>query len=106
MPPERLADSITCRPAACSGCGAHLDGDDPEPMRHQVAEAPAIRPEVVEYRLHRLTYTGCGKTTRASLPEGVPCGSFGPRLRAILSLLAAEFRLARRPIRRLARTLL
>ena len=106
VPPEQLTDTITCKPAACSGCGATLDGSDPRPIRPQVAEVPPIRPEVIEYQLHRLTCPGCGVTTRGPLPEGVPTGSFGPRLRATLSLLAAEFRLAKRPIPRLARTLL
>ncbi len=106
VPPEQLADTITCKPAACSGCGGALDGSDPQPIRHQVAEVPPVRPVVIEYQLHRLTCPGCGKTTRGPLPEGVPGGSFGPRLRAMLSLLAAEFRLAKRPVQRLARTML
>ncbi len=106
VPAEQLADTITCKPTTCLGCGAGLDGSDPKPIRHQVAEVPPIRPTVIEYQLHRLSCAGCGVTTRGSLPEGVPTGSFGPRLRALLSLLAAEFRLAKRPVRRLASTLL
>ena len=106
VPPEQLADTITCKPTACSGCGEALDGADPQPIRHQVAEIPPIRPEVIEYQIHRLTCPDCGTTTRAPLPEGVPSGSFGPRLRALLSLLAAEFRLAKRPVQRLARNVL
>ena len=38
-------------------------------------------------------------------PKAFPTGSFGPRLQAILSLLAGE-RLAKRPIQRLARNVL
>ena len=106
VPPEQLADTIARKPDACVGCGHALDGSDPKPIRHQVAEVPPIRPVVIEYQLHRLTCPGCGTTTRGSLPEGVPSGSFGPRLRAMLSLLAAEFRLAKRPVQRLARTML
>ena len=106
VPPDQLADTVTCKPAACSGCGEALDGSDPQPIRHQVAEVPPIRPVVIEYQLHRLTCPGCGVMTRGPLPEGVPAGSFGPRLRALLSLLAAEFRLAKRPVQRLARTVL
>ena len=106
VPPEQLADTITCKPTACSGCGHDLDGSDPQPLRHQVAEIPSSRPVVVEYQVHRLTCPDCGVTTRAPLPEGVPSGSFGPRLRALLSLRAGEFRLAKRPIQRRASTLL
>ena len=71
-----------------------------------MAEVPPIRPEVIEYQLHRLTCTKCGFITKGSLPAGVPRGGFGPRLHALLSLLAAEFRLAKRPVQRLAKNVL
>lgn len=104
VPPDQLADTITCRPRACAGCGHALDGTDPTPHRHQVAEIPPIQPTVIEYQVHRLACPGCGVITAGPLPEGVPTGSFGPRLHAMLSLFAAEFRLAKRPVQRLART--
>ena len=106
VPPEQLADTITCKPAACVGCGHALDGTDPSPHRHQVAEVPPIRPVVVEYQIHRLACPGCGVVTPGTLPQGVPTGSFGPRLHALLSLFAAEFRLAKRPVQRLAQSAL
>ena len=106
VPPEQLLDTITCKPAACSGCGQALDGSDPTPHRHQVAEIPPVQPVVIEYRVHRLSCPGCGVVTTGVLPERVPTGSFGPRLQALLSLFAAEFRLAKRPIQRLARSVL
>ena len=71
-----------------------------------MAEVPPIRPEVIEYQLYRLTCTKCGFITKGSLPAGVPRGGFGPRLHALLSLLAAEFRLAKRPVQRLAKNVL
>ena len=106
VPPEQLADTIPCKPTACAGCGLALDGTDPTPHRHQVAEVPPIRPVVVEYQIHRLTCPGCGVSTPGNLPVGIPTGSFGPRLHALLSLFAAEFRLAKRPVQRLARSVL
>ena len=106
VPPEQLHDTLTCKPTCCVGCGGVLDGSDPQPVRHQVAEIPPVRPEVIEYQIHRLTCPGCGATTDGSLPEGVPRGSFGPRLRATLGLLAGEFRLAKRPVQRLAKNFL
>ncbi|MBX6315315.1 MAG: transposase [Isosphaeraceae bacterium] len=45
--------------------------------------------------------SGCGATTRADLPPGVPSGPFGPRLRAILAMFAGSYRLAKRPIQQL-----
>ena len=104
VPPDQLADTIACMPTTCVGCGQALDGSDPDPHRHQVAEIPPVRPVVVEYQVHRLTCPGCGAVTPGTLPEGVPTGSFGPRLHATLSLWAAEFRLAKRPVQRLAQT--
>ena len=106
VPPEQLADTVTCKPTACVGCGHALEGSDPTPHRHQVAEIPPVRPTVIEYQVHRLACPGCGVVTAGPLPEGVPTGSFGPRLHALLSLFAAEFRLAKRPIQRLAQSVL
>src|SRR4051812_73530 len=102
VPPERLRGTFEVKPPHCAGCGTALQGEDPEPMRHQVAEVPPVRPDVDEYRLHRLTCSCCGTTTRAGLPAGVPTGPFGPRLRAILAMFAGSYRLAKRSIQQLA----
>jgi transposase len=106
VPPEQLRHVIDCKPPECRWCHQVLQGDDPEPIRHQVAEVPPVRPTVDEYRLHRLTCPRCRTSTCATLPPGVPQGSFGPRLRAILSVLAGGYRLGKRPIRQLASDLL
>jgi transposase len=106
VPPERLRQVIECKPPSCRCCGLDLHGDDPEPLRHQVAEVPPIEPTVDEYRLHRLECPRCSISTCATLPPGVPTGAFGPRLRAILSVLAGAYRLGKRPIRQLASDLL
>src|SRR5512135_835083 len=106
VPPEQLRQVIECKPPRCRWCGDDLRGDDPEPIRHQVAEVPPIQPVVDEYRLHRLRCPRCGTSTCATLPPGVPAGAFGPRLRAILSVLAGAYRLGKRPIRQLADDLL
>src|SRR4051812_25705152 len=102
VPPEQLRQVIECKPPECRWCHQELQGDDPEPIRHQVAELPPVKPTVDEYRLHRLTCPRCRTSTCATLPPGVPTGAFGPRLRAILSVLAGGYRLGKRPIRRLA----
>jgi transposase len=106
VPPEQLRQVIECRPPRCRWCGDDLHGDDPAPLRHQVAEVPPMQPVVDEYRLHRLKCPRCGTSTCATVPPGVPTGAFGPRLRAILSVLAGAYRLGKRPIRRLADDLL
>jgi transposase len=106
VPPEQLRQVIECKPPHCRWCGHDLHGDDPDPLRHQVAEVPPIQPVVDEYRLHRLRCPRCGTPTCAVLPPGVPTGAFGPRLRAILSVLAGAYRLGKRPIRQLTFDLL
>src|SRR4051794_15664080 len=106
VPPEGLRQVVECRPPSCRWCGDVLAGDDPEPIRHQVAEVPPVQPVVDEYRLHRLRCPRCRTTTCAKLPPGVPTGAFGPRLRAVLSVLAGAYRLGKRPIRQLASDLL
>lgn len=105
-PPEQVRQVIDCKPPQCRWCHQKLQGDDPQPIRHQVAEVPPVQPTVDEYRLHRLTCPRCRTSTCATLPPGVPQGAFGPRLRAILSVLAGGYRLGKRPIRQLAFDLL
>jgi transposase len=105
VPSEQIKQTIPLRPSACRKCGQALHGEDPQPCRHQVAEIPPVEAEVTEYRLHRLTCTACGTRTCASLPAGVPTGAFGPRLQALLAILAGGYRLGKRPIRQLAHDL-
>src|SRR5438270_5022599 len=105
VPPEQVQQTIPLKPPACRKCGQALSGEGPHPRRHQVAEIPPVRAEVTEYRLHRLNCTACGTRTCAPLPAGVPTGAFGPRLQALLAVLAGAYRLGKRPIRQLAHDL-
>ena len=105
VPPERVDGITECKPDHCRRCGHDLGGDDPQPLIQQVAEIPPIRPVVTEYRLHRLDCPRCGTTTCGALPTGVPTGAFGPRLHAMLSLLAGGYRLGQRPLQQMTRDL-
>jgi transposase len=102
VPPDQLRQVIDCQPPGGRWCGQPLQGNDPEPIRHQVAEVPPVTPVVDEYRLHRLRCPRRRTSTCATLPPGGPRGAFGPRLRAILGVLAGGYRLGKRPIRQLA----
>lgn len=95
--PEQVRETIPCKPTACRRCGKPLTGNDPAPLRHQVAELPVVVPDVVEYQLHRLTCPCCHTSTCGALPPGVR-GQFGPRLEATLALLAGRYRLGLRPL--------
>lgn len=91
VPEMQCQRVIPLKPDTCQGCGAALNGDDPDPIRHQVWEIPEPQPEITEYQRHRLTCS-CGCTTCGELPVGVPDHCSGPRLVAIAALLLALFR--------------
>lgn len=93
---EPTRPPVALQPAACRQCGRPLTGADPRPLRHQVLELPACRPDVTEYHLHRLGCAHCGRTTCAALPAGVPAGGQGPRLQAAVALLTGAYRLSKR----------
>lgn len=94
------------RPTECRRCGERLKGNDPDPLRHQVWELPEIKPIVTEYQRHRLECSGCGETTCADLPPGVPQGQSGPRLIAFTALLMAYYRQSKRRTAEFLSTLL
>ena len=97
VPPGQVSETIPCKPATCRRCGKPLAGNDPTPLRHQVAELPVVVPNVVEYQLHRLICPCCHTSTCGTLPPGIK-GHFGPRLEATLALLAGRYRLGLRPV--------
>jgi transposase len=104
VPSDLVQQTIPCKPLVCRRCGRFLTGSDPTPLRHQVAELPLVRPDVVEYQLHRLVCPCCHTSTCGRLPPEVR-GQFGPRLEATLALLAGRYRLGLRPVVALAKDL-
>ena len=106
IPAEECDDVQPLKPTECRRCGERLAGSDPEPLRHQVWELPEIKPLVTEYQRHRLTCDGCGETTCAPLPVGVPEGQSGPRLMAFTALLMAYYRQSKRRTAEFLTTLL
>jgi transposase len=103
---EPTQPPIPVKPPACRRCGRALTGTDPQPLRHQVIELPVFRPDVIEYQLHRLSCSGCGCTTCATLPLGVPTGGQGPRLQGTVALLTGAYRLSKRQVESLCADLL
>jgi len=96
---------VAVLPERCCRCQRRLRGRDPNPRIHQVIELPEIRPHVTDYELHELGCTGCGARTRASLPDGVPAGAFGPRLAATVALCSGRYRMPKRTVKELLRDL-
>jgi transposase len=98
VPPERVTRTHVIKPKGCRRCGGALEGDDPDPHRHQVVEVPKVEATVDEYQLHALVCSRCGISTRATLPPGVPSGNFGPRLQAIVAVSSGAYRMSKRGI--------
>lgn len=102
IPPEQCDDVVVLKPTACRRCGKSFRSDnhraDLEPLRHQVWELPEIKPRVTEYQQHRLTCCGCGESTCAELPDGVPTCTAGPRLVALTAMLMGCFRQSKRRV--------
>lgn len=96
LPVAEVDAVLPVRPSHCRQCGAALGGDDPHAHRHQVMEIPPVRAQVTEYQLHTLRCPRCGTLTEAAWPEGVPTGTVGPRLQALVALLGGGYRLSRR----------
>jgi transposase len=84
-------ETVEHRPERCRKCGRALSDEDRavgRPARHQVVELPDTIVVTTEQRLHKVRCPGCHTHTRATLPEGVEPGAFGPRLRATVVMLA------------------
>lgn len=99
LPAEKVDVVVPLLPSACGNCGAALQGCDVNPLRHQVVELPPITPHVTEYQRHALCCRRCKTTTRAPLPHGVPQGSFGPRISALIATCTAKYRMSKRSVR-------
>ena len=96
LPVEAVDEVVVLKPDQCRGCHAPLLGDDPTPFRHQVIEIPPIQPVVTEYQWHQLVCPDCGESTRAPWPQGVPSGTYGPRVHATVALYPGSYRLSKR----------
>jgi transposase len=96
VPVEEVDEVVVLKPDQCSSCHAPLSGDDASPFRHQVLELPPIKPVITEYQWHQLVCPDCGETTRAPWPDGIPSGTYGPRVQATVALCTGAYRLSKR----------
>jgi transposase len=96
VPMEEVERVVPVKPRQCHRCPHPLQGDDPQPYRHQVTDLPPVKPIVTEYQVHRLLCPACGAPNRAELPLGVPPGGFGPRVQAVTTLCTGAYHLSKR----------
>ena len=97
-PIEECSEVIDHHPEECASCREPLSGSDTNPYRHQIVEIPPMSPIVIEHRLHQLTCTGCGATTRATLPDEVNPSGYGVRVVALVALLSGVYRNSHRMV--------
>lgn len=69
-PANEVDHIIELKPVSCTLCGHRLQGDDPQPTRHQVSEVPRVKAEVTEYQRHMLRCEVCDTENRAVYPRG------------------------------------
>lgn len=102
VPPDKVSRFEDHWPDECEECRKSLRGrgivTELEPERHQVTDIPPVTAEVVEHRLHTVVCPRCDHATTAPLPDSVPRSPFGPRLVAIVALMAGGYRLSKRTI--------
>jgi transposase len=96
VPVEEVNVVIPVKPERCRRCPQPLQGEEPQPQRHQVTEIPPVKPVITEDQVHRLVCPACGEATRAALPAGGPPGGFGPRVQAITALGTGAYHLSKR----------
>ncbi len=97
-PVEKCSEVIDHHPVTCPCCGESLQGEDTHPYRHQIVEIPPIEPIVIEHRLHQLTCSRCGTSTRAKLPDNVSPSGYGVRTVATVAILSGLYRNSHRMV--------
>jgi len=53
LPIERVDEVVDDHPDTCRRCDTLLQGEGPDPLRHQLREFPPITPLVIAHRLHQ-----------------------------------------------------
>lgn len=99
--PESEGDAVErFFPAECNHCGGGLTLQDEPVMRHPVFELPEVRYHVTEYQLYAGDCPRCHRQTLGRFPHWVPSGQMGLGLLGWISVLAGQFHLSVRQIRR------
>lgn len=97
VPPEKVNETKDHKPTNCDRCGLGLIGSDEDPWRHQVFELPLVKAQVTEHRVHELQ-CACGAISSGTLPGSIGMNHFGPRLTALIAVLAGSYRLSQKNI--------
>lgn len=109
LPPERVTRVVPLVPKHCVRCQAPLPREagvgDPEPTRHQVADLPPVRAEVIEYQGHARTCPCCGTVNQMCIPQEIRQHSIGAGLAAAMAYLAGCHQVSKRGVEEIVETL-
>jgi hypothetical protein len=95
--PVEDIDAVDVRkPEQCRRCHAPFSGDDPTPLRPHGLEIPPLKPVSTAYQWPQLGRPECRATTCALWPAGVPSGTSGSRVHALVALCTGASRLSKR----------
>ena len=97
VPEDQVSEFVDIFPQQCGSCWEALPRvPDPKARRYQVTEVPPLRPQITEYRRHKVTCS-CGYKTRVPYAESqIPALAFGPRLMSLVALLTGVYHVSRR----------
>ena len=102
LPPERVSKTVRHFPEKCFMCGEALpqkrQAGAPEPMRHQVVELQTEPLEVTQHEGWACRCGKCGHVTRGQIPPEILAHSMGPRLTALIVVLAGLYHMSKRQV--------
>ena len=99
LPLEEVDRVVVQAPEHCPGCGEALEEEGRELLsRHQVMELPAVLVDVTEHQAYACRCRHCGRRSAGAIPQSIFGHSFGPRLSAVIAMLASHFRGSRRSV--------
>ena len=103
VPPEKVRETIHCKPTACRRCGHELCRRRPRTLDPS-SRRTAPRSSRSSTNTGSIAWPArtAARRPAATLPAGVPTGCFGPYLQAVLAMLAGAYRLSKRQIQQLA----
>lgn len=105
MPLDAVTKIVEIKPNHCPRCGINTFEIDPVAIKYrQVVELSTPSPDVTQYNVCTCRCSKCGKKVKAEVPQEAK-SSFGPRLKAFLTMLAGEAHVTKRKIRTVIRHL-
>ena len=98
MPLDAVTRIVEIKPGHCPRCGMSVFKIDPVAIKYrQVVELSTPSPDVTQYNICTCRCSTCGMRVKAKVPQEAK-SSFGPRLKAFLTMLSGEAHVTKRKI--------